>query len=124
MRRAGPIHVIARNHKMAEQYVITDLGEDRRRLHYIDRPDNLRGKKGWVVHIHPTAHEHPHYVELMQMIRLTGSCTLTFDDSAARALYQQQQEQRPCKTPLPTTTVTAPSKTSRSRATAPPSMKP
>ena len=89
--RPPPIHVLAISESVARTFVTTDLNEHPRRLHYIHGPDVMRGKSSWVIHIHPTATARKDYVECMEIIRLRGFTTLTFNDEHARALHREQE---------------------------------
>jgi hypothetical protein len=78
--------------RAAENFVANDMKDSIRRLHYIDEPHCLYGRRDWVIYIHPTAERHPKYRELIGLARQQGCILLHVDETYARQRYYAEQQ--------------------------------
>lgn len=92
--RPPPLHVLAKTEQAARNFIVGDLRDDHRRLHYINTPDAFRGRSEWVLVIHPTADQHPHYREMIRLAQHQGNILLMVEDSYARRAYEREQDRQ------------------------------
>lgn len=79
-----PIYVVAATHRIAENFIRTDLQENPRRLRFISEPDRLQGLEYVFLYLHPTAPELLHYGLILEMARRRGCTIVQVDDYYAR----------------------------------------
>jgi len=92
--RPPPLHVMAKDHRTAENFVRSDMQDSPRRLNYIDDPRKLYGRPGLVIHVHTTAVMHQYYRDIMEVARRNGCIFLHVDDTYARERHYAEQQAR------------------------------
>lgn len=81
------IYVCARSRVVARNFVLLDLDENPKKLCYIEHPDQLRGISHFMLFVHPTANEHPNFMQVRAMAEERGAIFARIDDGYSRVRY-------------------------------------
>lgn len=87
-----PIYICAVSHIVARNFVVIDLNERPDRLRFIERADQLQGFSHFILFIHPTANQHPSFLQIRNMAEQRGAIFARIDDSYSRARWLKENK--------------------------------